>query len=126
MGRITIHHLNCGSMCPYGARLIAGEGGLGPTPIVCHCLLIETADSLVLVDTGLGLDDAARPHRRLGAPFVVAFRVQATREEAAIEQIRARGLDPGDVRHIVVTHLDLDHAGGLPDFPAAEVHLFEP
>src|SRR4029077_11555322 len=30
---------------------------------------------------------------------------------------------PGDVRHIVATHLDLDHAGGLPDFPDAEVHL---
>jgi glyoxylase-like metal-dependent hydrolase (beta-lactamase superfamily II) len=27
------------------------------------------------------------------------------------------------VRHIVLTHLDLDHAGGLPDFPEAEVHL---
>ncbi|MFD0510570.1 MBL fold metallo-hydrolase [Streptomyces aureus] len=24
-----------------------------------------------------------------------------------------------DVRHIVLTHLDLDHAGGLPDFPRA-------
>jgi len=27
------------------------------------------------------------------------------------------------VRHIVVTHLDLDHAGGLGDFPSAKVHL---
>ena len=24
----------------------------------------------------------------------------------------------------VVTHLDFDHAGGLPDFPDAEVHVF--
>ena len=36
---------------------------------------------------------------------------------------RALGLDPRDVRHIVVTHLDLDHAGGLADFPDAKVHL---
>ena len=28
----------------------------------------------------------------------------------AIEQLRARGFDARDVRHIVVTHLDLDHA----------------
>ncbi|WP_373317754.1 MBL fold metallo-hydrolase [Planotetraspora silvatica] len=27
------------------------------------------------------------------------------------------GYDPADVRHIVVTHLDVDHCGGLPDFP---------
>jgi glyoxylase-like metal-dependent hydrolase (beta-lactamase superfamily II) len=27
------------------------------------------------------------------------------------------------VRHIVVTHLDIDHAGGLADFPEALVHV---
>jgi glyoxylase-like metal-dependent hydrolase (beta-lactamase superfamily II) len=27
------------------------------------------------------------------------------------------------VRHIVLTHLDFDHAGGLDDFPQATVHL---
>ena len=33
---------------------------------------------------------------------------------------RALGFSPDDVRHIVVTHLDLDHAGGLADFPRRE------
>jgi glyoxylase-like metal-dependent hydrolase (beta-lactamase superfamily II) len=33
------------------------------------------------------------------------------------------GFRASDVRHIVVTHLDLDHAGGLADFPAAQVHV---
>ncbi len=28
------------------------------------------------------------------------------------------------MRHIVLTHLDVDHAGGLPDFPDARVHVF--
>ena len=28
------------------------------------------------------------------------------------------------MRHVVLTHLDLDHAGGLSDFPDAEVHVF--
>jgi hypothetical protein len=27
------------------------------------------------------------------------------------------------VRHILITHLDFDHAGGLEDFPNATVHL---
>jgi len=27
------------------------------------------------------------------------------------------------VRHIVLTHLDVDHCGGLPDFPDAQVHV---
>jgi glyoxylase-like metal-dependent hydrolase (beta-lactamase superfamily II) len=119
---VRIHHLNCGSMCPYGGRFVSGDSGRAC--IVCHCLLIETADSLVLVDTGMGLDDMRHPYRRLGAPFTAGFRVRADEDDTAVEQIRKLGHDPADVRHIAVTHLDLDHAGGLPDFPAAEVHVF--
>jgi glyoxylase-like metal-dependent hydrolase (beta-lactamase superfamily II) len=123
---MTIHHLNCGTLCPYGGHLVSGEGGLGGARMVCHCLLIETGDSLVLVDTGFGSDDCAHPYRRLGVPFTGAFRPRADVGETAVTRIRELGLDPGDVRRIVCTHLDLDHAGGLPDFPEAEVHVFAP
>ncbi len=44
--------------------------------------------------------------------------------ETAISQVRALGFDPADVRHVVLTHLDIDHAGGLSDFPHAEVHVW--
>ncbi len=121
---MKIHHLNCGSLCPYGRHLVSGERGVS-VELVCHCLLIETADSLVLVDTGMGLEDTRHPYRQLGVPFTAAFRPAADSAETAFEQIRALGFEPGDVRHVAVTHLDLDHAGGLPDFPEAEVHVFE-
>jgi glyoxylase-like metal-dependent hydrolase (beta-lactamase superfamily II) len=123
---MKIHHLNCGTLCPYGGRLVSGEGGFGGAHMVCHCLLIEAGDQLVLVDTGFGADDAAHPYRRLGVPFTLAFRPQNDVGETAAQRIRVLGLDPADVRHIVCTHLDLDHAGGLPDFPDAEVHAFAP
>ncbi|MGE0801645.1 MAG: MBL fold metallo-hydrolase [Lautropia sp.] len=42
---------------------------------------------------------------------------------AAIRQVEALGFDPRDVRHIVMTHMDLDHVGGLADFPWATVHM---
>eukprot|EP01030_Chromulinospumella_sphaerica_P010353 gene10353-10160_t len=47
-------------------------------------------------------------------------------EETAIEQVKNLGFKVSDVKHIVPTHLDLDHAGGLSDFPGAQVHVFEP
>lgn len=119
----VIHHLNCGTLCPRGARLITGEGGLlGQARLVCHCLLIEGAEGLVLVDTGFGLDDARNP-RQLGLLFTSVVRPRITADGTAISQIRELGFEPNDVRHIITTHLDLDHAGGLPDFPDAEVHL---
>jgi glyoxylase-like metal-dependent hydrolase (beta-lactamase superfamily II) len=36
----------------------------------------------------------------------------------AFEQVRALGFAPNDVRHVLLTHLDRDHAGGLSDFVA--------
>src|SRR5688572_30568752 len=120
---MRIHHLNCGSMCPYGGRHV--DGSPGRAQIVCHTLLIEASDSLVLVDTGMGVDDMKHPYRRLSVPFTLSFRVQANVDDTALHQVRALGHDPADVRQIVFTHLDLDHAGGLPDFPDATAHVTE-
>jgi len=108
-------------MCPVAGWVLGGNAWRGR--LVAHVLLIETErDGLVLVDTGFGTRDVegktgiSRSFRSLVGPTLDPG-------ETAIEQIRARGLDPADVRHIVVTHLDLDHAGGLADFPHAKVHL---
>lgn len=123
---MKVHHLNCGSMCPLGRRLLSGEGGwLSPAHLCCHCLLIEGRQGLILVDTGLGTGDVAHPGR-LGAPFNAVVRPRLLMEETALWQVRELGFDPRDVRHIVPTHLDLDHAGGLGDFPQAQVHVFAP
>jgi glyoxylase-like metal-dependent hydrolase (beta-lactamase superfamily II) len=90
--------------------------------VVCHCLAIEAGDGLVLIDTGFGMEDARNP-RQLGAAFSLLMRPQPRPETTALKQLEALGFAAGDVRHIVATHLDLDHAGGLPDFPEAEVHV---
>jgi glyoxylase-like metal-dependent hydrolase (beta-lactamase superfamily II) len=92
--------------------------------MVCHCLLVEARRSLVLIDTGFGADDMRHPYSRLGFAFTAGFRVQADTARTAVERIKGLGLDPADVSDIVCTHLDLDHAGGLPDFPEAQVHVF--
>lgn len=113
-------------MCPRGARLLAGRGGLlEPTKLIAHCLLVESGGSLVLVDTGFGLGDAQDP-KRLGQPFRALVRPVIEEAETAARQIAALGLDPADVRDVAVTHLDVDHAGGLGDFPGARVHVFAP
>lgn len=91
--------------------------------LACHCLLVETPRSLVLVDTGYGLRDVACPRPRLSPFFLALLRPELREEMTAIRQIERLGFDPRDVRHIVLTHLDFDHAGGLDDFPWAEVHL---
>lgn len=122
---MRIHHLSCGTMCPYGRRLMNGEGGLfEPSNIVCHCLAIETSAGLVLVDTGLGTQDVKDP-RRLSRPMRLLMRPRLDMVDTALVQLRSLGFSRDDVRHIVLTHLDFDHAGGLRDFPEARVHVLE-
>ncbi len=121
---MRVHHLNCGTDCPFGGALFDGrsKGPLGH--LVCHCLLIETeASGLVLVDTGYGLKDVAKPFPRLSRPFAAMLNIRLHEEETALRQVQALGYSARDVRHIVITHLDFDHAGGIEDFPEAKVHL---
>lgn len=121
---MKIHHLNCGSMCPHGRRLMQGEGGwLEPARIVCHCWLIEGRNGLTLVDTGLG---TAQINGMVTGSNRAVMRPKLKLEETALSQIAALGFRAGDVRDIVLTHLDFDHAGALADFPDATVHVHAP
>jgi len=120
---MRIHHLNTGTMCPIGRRLVNGTGSLlERARMVCHCLLIETNDGLALVDTGLGLHDIREP-QRLGRRWLRQTAPRLDPAETAVQQIKALGYSPNDVRHLLLTHLDRDHAGGIADFPAAKVHV---
>ena len=111
-------------MCPYGARALTGKGGWTETAtLVTHVLAIESNDGIVLVDTGIGTADIADPGRA-GPLFQHVIRPSFDLAETALEQLGALGFAPSDVRHILITHLDSDHAGGLGDFPNAQVHIF--
>jgi glyoxylase-like metal-dependent hydrolase (beta-lactamase superfamily II) len=118
---VKIHHLSCATLCPPLGRALINEAG----SMVAHCLLIEHAGGLLLVDTGLGVAEQEDPRATLGRRFTFLMGLRREPHLAAVRQVERLGFDPGDVRDIVVTHLDLDHAGGIPDFPGARVHVHQ-
>jgi glyoxylase-like metal-dependent hydrolase (beta-lactamase superfamily II) len=127
---MRVHHLNCGTDCPLGGALFDGRSGGLLGRLVCHCLLLETdAHGLVLVDTGYGLRDVHHPHRKPHPRITPVMRgllnIRLREADTAVRQIEALGFSARDVRHIVLTHLDFDHAGGLEDFPEATVHVMD-
>jgi glyoxylase-like metal-dependent hydrolase (beta-lactamase superfamily II) len=99
--------------------------GILTARLVCHTLLIETENGLVLIDTGLGLKDVYNPTKRISPFLRKVLRPILQEHETAYRQIIDLGFHPRDVRHIILTHLDFDHAGGINDFPKATVHLME-
>jgi glyoxylase-like metal-dependent hydrolase (beta-lactamase superfamily II) len=62
----------------------------------CHVYLIDGGSELALVDVGAGM----------GVPEIV-------------QNIRAHGFEPGQVRHLLLTHAHGDHAGGAARMRAA-------
>ena len=116
----AVHHLNCATMCPVAGWLMGANGWRAR--MIAHCLVLETErDGLVLVDTGFGTRDI-EGRTGLSPVFKRLVGPALDHAETAISQITGLGFDPEAVRHIVVTHLDIDHAGGLGDFPNAKVH----
>lgn len=118
--------MNCGTLCPFTGSFLAKH--LQPvkslTCLVCHCLLLETEKELILVDTGLGIQDIRNKERMIfnllpNQLLKPLFDI----EETAFHQILKLGFNPKDVKHIIATHLDYDHVGGLVDFPWASVHV---
>lgn len=115
---MQVHFLNCGTMYPRLAPCFSPYQERS----CCLCLLSETENGLVLVDTGFGTADM-EDLGRLGSRANLLLNVRPDPELPALRQISRMGLDPERVTDVICTHLDRDHAGGLPDFPRARVHV---
>jgi glyoxylase-like metal-dependent hydrolase (beta-lactamase superfamily II) len=73
----------------------------------------------ILVDTSLHPSIAAKPRENFGriAARVARPRVEPGRDLPA--QLREHGADPRSIRLVVMTHLHMDHASGISDFPSS-------
>lgn len=111
---MTIHFLNTLSIRPYFPAVVGGV----------TVLLIETNQGPVLVDAGIGTRDYQS--KGLMRLFLKAMRSRFDLNETVYYQAQRLGYQPEDLKHIIITHMHLDHAGGLPDFPHANIHIFKP
>jgi N-acyl homoserine lactone hydrolase len=96
---------------PGPARRAAMFTGPWTAPLPIHAWLIEHEEGPILIDTG----ELAEVR---DAPFA---RFSVEREQEIGPSLKALGVEPGDVRTVVLTHLHGDHMNGLPALPGARV-----
>ncbi len=73
--------------------------------LAMRCLLVESESHRLLVDTGVGNKESEKFRDIYG----IENAGQPTRLE---DSLRAEGIDPTEITHVVNTHLHFDHAGG--------------
>lgn len=89
------------------------EGVMVPVPV----WLIEGADKVILVDTGLGdVDEISAMQARYGIDFLA----RRTGEQDIVRALARHGVSCADVDIVVLTHLHFDHVGNNELFPRAK------
>ncbi len=122
---LRVHVLDCGSTVvdealPFSDRsrnplaftgILRGKKHKISVPVTAY--LIEHPKGLVLVDTGW--DTAIRTDARRYEGLVNHFASPGTLPlgKAVTEHLRRLGYRPEDMDYCVLTHMDIDHAGGI-------------
>src|SRR5262249_11069311 len=79
-----------------------------------HAWLIEHSEGFILVDTGETARVSEPGYLPRWHPFFRwASRFRVRPEDELGPQLKALGVSARDIRHLVLTHLHTDHAGGL-------------
>ena len=104
-----------------GVRATGIVGG-GPTttfPIIAF--LVRHPSGPILIDTGLHPSMAVDKKQNVGRLFAatVARSWEMEPQQALPDQLRKRGIEPSEVKLIVMTHLHIDHTSGMVMFPDA-------
>lgn len=102
----------------------SGTLALSGVEVPVPFFLLRHPEGLIVIDGGNPLAVARDPHGHWG-DLANAFEVHMREAQHCVAQLRALGVDPNDVSHIVQTHLHIDHTGALGHFPNALVVAHE-
>jgi N-acyl homoserine lactone hydrolase len=94
------------------------DGGWHWLPIPAF-LVEHPRAGAVLIDTGLHPSCTSDPGGNLGRAFGTVTPIRMQHDQALRFQLPERGVQPKDVRVVIMTHLHVDHASAVSEFPDA-------
>jgi glyoxylase-like metal-dependent hydrolase (beta-lactamase superfamily II) len=100
----------------FSSGTLEADGVEVPVPFY----LIRHPEGDVVVDGGNPLEAARDPRAHWGV-LADHFSLHMTESQHCVAQLGELGIAPDDIRHVVQTHLHMDHTGALGHFPDATV-----
>jgi N-acyl homoserine lactone hydrolase len=114
-----VHHVKGRLSTARALGLGVSRSDYVPIPIVAF-LVEHPSAGAILIDTGFHPSVAVDPKQNLGRLGARVFSgLDMEQSQAVPAQLRARGIEPRDVRLVAMTHLHVDHASGMSEFPEA-------
>lgn len=98
------------------ALLLGSKENVVPVPAF---LVRHPSAGAILVDTGLHPSIATDPKANFGALAARSGKPTLAAGEDVPSQLRKRGLEPGEVPIVVMTHMHLDHTSAISEFPSS-------
>lgn len=99
-------------------------GALGEERIFgMAAVLVQHPQGALLIDAGFGRNVDAHA---LTTPWLMRKTSRYEKEIPAVDQLRAAGIDPAQLRGILLTHAHWDHVSGVEDFPGVPVWVTQP
>ncbi len=81
-------------------------------PMDCRCLLLESKEKKILIDTGLGGDFVEKYGEKLGPKFSKMYAVNSGERSGIESALIEKGIQTNEITDVILTHLHFDHAGG--------------
>ncbi len=89
-----------------------------PMDIPVPFYLLDHPQGKVLIDTGCAYEVIRHKEEHWGS-LVATFDPVMSEEQWCVNAIQQVGVKPEEIKYVILTHLHLDHAGGIGFFPQA-------
>jgi glyoxylase-like metal-dependent hydrolase (beta-lactamase superfamily II) len=121
---VEVVRLTTGRVRPRRAARGPGRylgGGWSDETLPVNAYLVRHRAGPCLFDTGQTPLAALPGYHQRWHPFLRLARFELGPGDGIAGQLRGHGVDPADVRWVVLSHLHTDHVGGVGELPRAQV-----
>jgi glyoxylase-like metal-dependent hydrolase (beta-lactamase superfamily II) len=103
-------------------NMLFGSEWTASLPILAW--VIDHPEGIIIVDTGETSRSTQPDYFPRWHPYYrLAVRMTVAPEDEIGPQLHKLGVQPADVKTVILTHLHTDHAGGLHHFPKSDIYV---